>query len=85
MKHTQIKVLLDAIKQHIIQIYEENKNYISPEKTDIEKFNILQKKYTIYGIYIHHMYLIYLVVIFIKLLKMKEIVQIDYTIGIIHQ
>ena len=57
MKHTQIKVLLDAIKQHIIQIYEENKNYISPEKTDIEKFNILQKKiYNIRNLYTSHVF-----------------------------
>ena len=44
MKHTQIKVLLDVIKQHIIQIYQDSKGYISPLKTDSEKFQIIDKK-----------------------------------------
>ena len=44
MKHTQIKVLLDAIKQHIIKIYQDSKGYISPLKTDSEKFQIIDKK-----------------------------------------
>lgn len=49
MKHTQIKVLLDATKQHIIQIYDKKKNYISSEKTDGEKFNIVTTQTKIYN------------------------------------